>query len=262
MRRDIGSHGLKLIKSFESFVGFVYDDFGPLPYREWKGGHARGTLTIGYGHTNAARNPLKISEGLRVTEAQAVEILHDDLGECVEAVNKMVKVPLTQGQFDALVSFTFNCGAGNTRRLVAPLSRGDYEGTRANFSRYIRSKGQVMRGLERRRHAEQLLWDDRYEEMHGRLPADTEETITPKDVDGAPERKTPFSTHGTAIAVGGAGAVEGLDTVNSTLATVRETHDSLTTTLAAITMEPSLWIAVAIVAGAAFLWWQHREKNA
>jgi GH24 family phage-related lysozyme (muramidase) len=260
MKRDIGPHGLKLIKSFEGFVGFVYDDFGPLPYREWDGGHVRGTLSIGYGHTNAARNPLKISLGLRITEAQALAILHDDLQECVEQVNAAVRVPVSQGQFDALVSFTYNCGAGNLRRLIVPLNRGDYDRTRGDLGHYIRSKGQIMRGLERRRHAEQLLWDDDY----GAIVHPTAEhgDDSPKDVDARPVQKTSPLTHGAAVIVGAGGAVEGLDTINTTLGTVKDTHDSLTTILAAISGDPGLWIAVAIVAGAAFLWWQHKEKTA
>ena len=164
MAMTVGPKGLALIKSFESFVPHVYDDLrAPVrgQYREWDGSKPIGTLTIGYGHTNAAKHPLKISKGLRITEKQALEILDVDLDDCEASVNRLVKSPITQGQFDGILSFDFNCGSGNTRKLIEPLNRGDYAGTRAKFDQFIRSKGKVLRGLQRRRDAEQALWDDK-----------------------------------------------------------------------------------------------------
>lgn len=167
----ISQKGLDFIKGFESFVPWVYDDLvaarkvnGKLVYREWNGEPVKGTLTIGYGHTNAARHPLKIAKGLRITEKQACEILDRDLDDCEEAVRRLVKVPLTQGQFDALVSITFNMGEGNLKKssLLARLNRGDYKGARAAFDLYVKSKGKTLPGLQRRRDGEQALWDAGY----------------------------------------------------------------------------------------------------
>ncbi len=158
----ISKQGLDFIKGFESFVPYVYDDLvAPVKgkYKEWAGGKAKGTLTIGYGHTNAAKHPLKIEKGLRISEAQACEILDVDLDECEEAVNDLVKVELTQGMFDALVSFTFNCGVGNLKRLIVPLNLGNYGSTRAALDSYVYSKGKRLAGLQRRRDGEQALWD-------------------------------------------------------------------------------------------------------
>ncbi len=164
---------LDFVKSFETFVPYVYDDLrapirinGRLQYREWKKGDPiKGTLTIGYGHTDAAKYKLgfrlkDVPAGFRITEEKAREILDVDLDECEADVNTLVLVPITQGQFDALLSFTFNCGAGNLRSLIVPLNKGDYTGTRRKFDSYIRSKGKVLRGLQRRRDGEQALWDD------------------------------------------------------------------------------------------------------
>jgi lysozyme len=159
----ISKQGLDFIKSFESFVPYVYDDLrAPVKgkYREWQGEQPIGTLTIGYGHTNSAKHPLKITKGLRVSEAEACEILDVDLDECEGAVNELVDVPLTQGQFDALTSFAFNCGIGNLKKLIVPLNRNNYPGTRAKFDLYVKSKGQTLRGLQRRRDGEQALWDE------------------------------------------------------------------------------------------------------
>jgi GH24 family phage-related lysozyme (muramidase) len=182
----VSQKGLDFVKSFECFVPHVYDDFcrpryvnGRLTYPEWKGGAVRGTLTIGYGHTNSAKHPLKIKAGLRITEAQAQQILDVDLDECEGDVNRLVRVPIDQSEFDALVSFTFNCGAGNLRKLIVPLNRGDYDGTRNKFDAYVRSKGKFMRGLQRRRDDEQRMWD----RQEVRLP--TKPVYHPAEVDDA-----------------------------------------------------------------------------
>jgi lysozyme len=159
----ISKQGLDFIKSFESFVPYVYDDLrAPVKgkYSEWQGEETIGTLTIGYGHTNSAKHPLRIAKGLRISEAEACDILDVDLDECEEAVNELVDVPLTQGQFDALTSFAFNCGVGNLKKLIVPLNRNNYPGTRAKFDLYVKSKGKHLRGLQRRRDGEQALWDE------------------------------------------------------------------------------------------------------
>jgi lysozyme len=188
----ISQSGLDFIKGFESFVPWVYDDKIPPvrgKYREWKGEPVKGTLTIGYGHTNSAKHPLRISQGLRVTEQEACEILDVDLDECERDVNELVKQPLTQGQFDALVSFCFNCGAGNLKKLIAPLNRGLASQTRSNFDLYVKSRGgngklEFMRGLQRRRDGEQALWDSEIPQTHT-----VEDMHHPEDVQGPPEAK-------------------------------------------------------------------------
>jgi lysozyme len=190
----ISKQGLDFIKSFESFVPYVYDDLrAPVKgkYREWKGEKPIGTLTIGYGHTNSAKHPLKIKKGLKITEAEAADILDVDLDECEAAVNELVDCPLTQGQFDALTSFAFNCGTGNLKKLIIPLKRKDYGGCRAKFDLYTKSKGQYLRGLQRRRDGEQALWD----EVGVLLP--TEEPVHhPAEVD-APDGLTIPAADGT-----------------------------------------------------------------
>jgi lysozyme len=196
----ISKQGLDFIKSFESFVPHVYDDLkAPVKgqYREWKGGAVEGTLTIGYGHTNSAKHPLKIKKGLKITEAEAADILDVDLDECEAAVNELVDCPLTQGQFDALTSFAFNCGTGNLKKLIIPLKRKDYTGCRAKFDLYTKSKGQYLRGLQRRRDGEQALWDEGGvllpdEPVHHTAEVDPPDHITIPAADGT-KTKTPAS---------------------------------------------------------------------
>jgi len=157
----ISDDGLDLIKSFESYVGYVYDDLRPPvngKYREWQGEPVKGTLTIGYGHTNAAADPLKCNQGTRVTQAQALTILANDLGPCEATVNTVVKAPIGQHQFDALVSFVFNTGRLEGTGLLAQLNQKNYSKVPDEFMKWVKSKGQTLRGLVRRRQAEVHLW--------------------------------------------------------------------------------------------------------
>lgn len=162
-RRDINAAGLSLVKSFESFVPFVYDDLRPVRgvpygYREWDGSKPIGTLTIGYGHTDDAAHPLKIRKGLRVTEPEAVAILAKDLDECEDRVSRAVTVPISDNQFAALVSFDFNTGAIFKASFVKALNRGDYAAVRPGLMQWVKAKGQTLRGLVRRREAEAALF--------------------------------------------------------------------------------------------------------
>lgn len=203
----LSPEGLAFIKGFESFVPYPYDDKLPAvkgKYREWTGGPLKGTATIGYGHTNAAKHPLEVMPGIRLTEAQAAAILDVDLDECEAAVNRLVKVPLAQGQFDALVSFTFNCGEANLKKLIAPLNRGNHAATYAKFDEFIRSKGEVMNGLIRRRDGEQALWNARPKA----LPAADEVDNVPEQVD-APRQPVPVK----AIALSAAGTAGAITAV-------------------------------------------------
>lgn len=157
----ISKKGVEFIAQYEGFIPFVYDDFTHPP-KEWKGEKVHGTLTIGYGHTNSAKHPLKCSLGTRITKQQALDILAVDLADVEQDVNRLVKVPLTQGQFDACVSFTYNCGAGNFAKIATRINNGDLAGARKAFSYYVTSKGKLMTGLVRRRADEQKLWDSTY----------------------------------------------------------------------------------------------------
>jgi lysozyme len=209
----ISKQGLDFIKSFESFVPYVYDDKrAPVKgvYREWKGEKVKGTLTIGYGHTDAAAHPLKIARGLRITEAEAVEVLDVDLDECEEDVLDLVKVALSQGQFDACVSLVFNMGAGNFKKstLLKRLNKGDMKGARDAFDLYVNSDGEFMRGLQRRRDGEQVLWDA---EIAPVLPKEAVPHVAEVDNPKEPIRLGPV---GVSIAASGAvAAVEGAASV-------------------------------------------------
>jgi GH24 family phage-related lysozyme (muramidase) len=158
----------RLTKPWEEYVGYPYDDKvpkrrgadGKKRYPEWTGGPVRGTITIGYGHTNAAGSP-HIVPGMRMTEAEASQVLADDMEPCCQAVDRLVKVPLTQHQFDALSDAVFNFGAGTLRKstLLKKLNAGNYDAVPAELMKYTYSKGEHMEGLVRRRQAEIAMWN-------------------------------------------------------------------------------------------------------
>lgn len=153
----LSEEGLDFIKRWEKFVPFLYDDLAPS--REWNGGRVRGALTVGYGHTSKGADPIALVQGLRISETEASHILRNDLAPVEAAVRAAVEVPLTQHQFDALVSFRFNTGrlAGTT--LLTRINAGRLDAAPAEFRRWVRSKGRVLKGLRNRREGEIALWE-------------------------------------------------------------------------------------------------------
>lgn len=118
-------------------------------------------LTIGYGHTSAAGDP-RVTKGKKISEAEADVILVRDLATFERGVSRMVKSPLTQGQFDALVSFAFNCGLGALQNssLLRKLNAGRHQDVPAELMKWTRGGGRELPGLVRRRREEAALWRD------------------------------------------------------------------------------------------------------
>ena len=110
-----------------------------------------GVWTDGYGNTHG------VVPGQSITEAQSVAALQANVQGAVATVNANVHVPLTQGQFDALVDFVYNLGAGNflTSTLLQKLNAGDYAGAALEFPKWDLVAGAFSQGLETRRLAEQ-----------------------------------------------------------------------------------------------------------
>jgi uncharacterized protein (TIGR02594 family) len=141
---SLSQNGLDMIKGFEGLRLNAYQD-------------SAGVWTIGYGHTGGVR------PGDRITQAQAEQYLRGDVKWAEQAVRDNVKVPLTQGQFDALVSFTFNLGAGALQKstLLKKLNAGDYAGAQAEFGKWVHAGGQRLEGLVRRRAEEAALFGNK-----------------------------------------------------------------------------------------------------
>lgn len=114
-----------------------------------------GIPTIGVGHTGP-----DVHMGTRITAAQSEALLKQDLAKFETGVEKLVTHPITQDQFDALVSFSFNLGLGALKgsTLLKKLNAGDFQGASNEFSKWVNAGGQRLAGLVRRRAAEQMLF--------------------------------------------------------------------------------------------------------
>ena len=114
-----------------------------------------GVLTIGYGHARG------VKEGQTITQDEADALLLDDLDLAATQVRGMVTVPLAQCQFDALVDFVFNLGAGRLRdsTLLRLLNQGRYGEAAAQFKFWVLAGGHPLPGLVKRRAAERALFE-------------------------------------------------------------------------------------------------------
>jgi len=117
-----------------------------------------GVWTIGWGHTAGVR------EGMRITAELAEGFLRRDIEQVESGLAAVIHVPLTQGQYDALVSLCFNLRGGAQRlpsiapRLVAKINGGDGSGAADELLDIDRANGEVLPGLVRRREAERALF--------------------------------------------------------------------------------------------------------
>ena len=139
--------GLSMIKSFEGFSAKPY--LCPA-----------GVPTIGYGATYYPDGRRVTMQDRPVTVAQATDMLRSMLASYEAGVSRYVLVPLTQGQFDALVSFAYNLGlsALKSSTLLRLVNARDYAGAAAQFVRWNRAGGKVLPGLTRRREAERQMF--------------------------------------------------------------------------------------------------------
>lgn len=138
---SVSQEGIDMIKDFEGFRSHPYTCPG-------------GALTIGYGTT------MKPGEFTSVTKEQAEALLRKSVAGFEKSIKKLVSVPLNQNQYDALVSFTYNVGAGALKRstLLKKLNSGDYSAAADELLRFTRSNGKVLEGLEKRRQKERGLF--------------------------------------------------------------------------------------------------------
>jgi len=144
--RKVSDEGLSLIKRFEGFSKTVYICSARHP-------------TIGYGHVVLDHEMENFVEG--ISEKRATDLLKQDVGIAERAVLRHINVPLSDGQFDALVSFTFNLGSGALQRstLRRKLNRQEYSLAANEFSRWVWAGGKRLKGLVRRRQAEAELFN-------------------------------------------------------------------------------------------------------
>lgn len=156
--RKIGQAGLALIEQFEGCRLISYQC-------------SAGVWTIGYGHTAG------VHKGMKITQAQADEYLKKDVAKFEKYINNPSYVPFTdklnQNQFDALVSFAFNLGQGNVKKLCTGRTINQIPSA---MQQYCKAAGKTLPGLQRRRKAEAALYNKRAESYTGATTTTVKET--------------------------------------------------------------------------------------
>lgn len=144
VKMTISKTGLELIKSFE---GLSLKAYKPVPTEKY--------WTIGYGHYGP-----DVKKDMKITKQQAEEMLKRDIVSYVNGVNSSLKVEVNQNQFDALVSFAYNCGvyALSSSALMRYVNQKKFEQASNEFGRWVHSGKTVLKGLVRRRETEKILF--------------------------------------------------------------------------------------------------------
>jgi len=191
---QISDAGLDLIKSFEGYLK-----------RQANGDCTAylcpaGVPTIGWGCTHGVRL------GMRWTEQEATDGLRRELNDIEAAVNRYVTVPVNQNQYDALVSFTYNLGAGNLKKstLLRKVNAGDFDGAEREFGKWVSARNGaggkriVYRGLVRRRKAEAAMFADN-NIVPVPMAEQTEEQTMPQAPEKKPIKKSPLVPVGLGV---------------------------------------------------------------
>lgn len=146
----ISQKGVDLIKHYEGFRSTPYYC-------------SAGKLTIGYGHVILAH---ELETLKKVTKEEAEKILKKDVFQAEVGVARLVRVPLKQHQYDALVSFVFNLGAmrleGST--LLVRVNQGYHDEAAEEFKRWVYAGGKKVKGLILRREVESAIYQYGYKE--------------------------------------------------------------------------------------------------
>lgn len=143
---SLSDNGMKLLEQFEGLRLEAYLDSARI-------------ATIGWGSIKYP-NGNKVKLGDKITKAQAKEYKLHDLKEFENTVNTSVKVPLTQNQYDALVSLSYNIGSSAFKNstLLKKLNSGDYKGAAEQFLVWNKVNSKKVQGLVNRREAERNLF--------------------------------------------------------------------------------------------------------
>jgi len=205
--------------------------------------------TIGYGHTSSAGAP-EVVDGMIITQADADEILRRDLIKYERSVQDLVKVELTQNQFDVLVDFAYNAGVGNLKSstMLKKINAGDLDAVPAELMKWTKGGGKVLPGLVRRRQAEAAWWsaDQRVEEHEHRT-----------DPDPVPVRTMADSKQGNAALL--TAGIGGLGAAKEIAAQAKDASD-VADQFAGLLSNPN-FVAMAAVVGLGAAIWYWRKKN-
>ena len=142
-----GHAGIEIIKMFEGFRSEPY----LLP---------AGFSTIGFVSTRGVDGNRVTLEHSAINRDEAEEMLAHDIQNVEKSVGRLIRVALTQNQFDALVSFVYNLGSGRLQSstLRSKINRADYEGAADEFPKWVKAGGKRLSGLVKRRFVERKLF--------------------------------------------------------------------------------------------------------
>lgn len=196
--RQINDTGLEKIKQWEGLRLTAYQD-------------GAGVWTIGYGHTGPLLDGARIKAGVTISREEADLLLRKDLEWAQVAVDSLVKVPLNDNQFAALVSFVFNVGetAFKNSTLLRKLNEGNYDAVPVELLRWNKltqnGKKIVSKGLTNRRQAEIGLWA-----MESYVASNT---VEPEPIQEKPAVAEP-EVNGPAVASTGVAGTAVVETIN------------------------------------------------
>jgi lysozyme len=263
---QLSGRGAALVKSFEGCLRPI--DAAKTQFKPYV--CPAGVLTIGWGHTND--NGRKFRAGDIWTKGECDAEFRADMKRFEAAVRRRVKVALTQSQFDALVSFTYNCGEGNLAKstLLRKVNAKDFDGAADEFAKWNRGGGKTLNGLTRRRAAEaQLFRSGNHEAVYAAnaIKATMDDEPMPQQVDAPDGTVKPMSMSkiGNAqIGIGAAGAAEVVSKVRDSIDQANSVKQGVTDlgaadVLGALAANPMFWVAVAIVVVAGFAWCWRRQ---
>ncbi|MGO4172504.1 lysozyme [Bosea sp. TAF32] len=239
---ELSERGLALIKQWEGYRSTAYQcDAG-----KW---------TIGWGTTTG------VQPGMKITKAQAERMLREDLVRFQACVTKSVHVPLTQGQYDALVSLCYNIGEGNdpttTKKkrgpvgfrdstLVKLLNQGRYDSACAQFDRWVMVGKKKNAGLQNRRDAEQAMFRSDSAESH--------EPVSPSAMIEATKGETTLT--GKQVAAGATIVTAGGSAVIDKASDLADKHSSLIDTIFS-SQALGIWCGLIVAGALAYLAYSH-----
>jgi lysozyme len=227
--RRISENGLSIVKKWEGFSAKAYKDLV-------------GVWTIGYGNTD----PRHAFEGNVISRDFAEQLLIQHIAQDEIACRQLIKVPLSQPQWDAVVSLCYNIGTGAFARstLLRKMNQSDFTGAYSEFPRWNRAGGKVVQGLVNRRKAEAELFltgttytkDEKFDAEESK-PYKSSEPTSGLVADAVPD---PQANTKQGVAIAGSGAaltqVAQLEAVKESLAPVATLNEWLSLLFIGVTL--------------------------
>lgn len=255
--RAIPPLAVDFVSEHEALRLTAYDDLQPNKRVFRSPSEVKGRATIGYGHTNGVTD-MDVVSRRTITRDEAKGFLREDLEEArsrlYQRVDAAVIESLTANQYAALLSFTFNLGAGDWT-IWRRLNARQYDQVPAQMARFVNAGGKKLQGLVNRRNAEIALWSSEEPGSRDLAPPSsmTRAVETPPTEDKQAARGSTIANVGGGIAAVSAGAVSVKDTL--------EPASWYSENLQAIVAGLAIFVAVCGVIMLVLGWMKRREAK-